>query len=176
MRTLAAAPRRHIDVSLGSSTSRKPVLVAVACAVAVALAGGLATDVGPWYRELAKSPLTPPDWVFGPAWTVIYALAVLSAVSGWRAVRTSRDRSLLLSLFFVNGVLNVLWSAFFFAARRPDWALAEVAVLWLSVLSLIVFLRPRAPRAAVLLLPYLAWVSFAAYLNVEVVRRNGPFA
>jgi len=157
-------------------SARRPVVVAALCALVVAVAGGWATDVGPWYRGLAKSPLTPPDWVFGPAWTAIYALCVASAVSGWRALRTNAERARLLSLFFVNAVLNVLWSALFFTARRPDWALAEVFTLWLSIAALIVFLRARSRLASALLVPYLLWVSFAAWLNYEVVARNGSFA
>jgi tryptophan-rich sensory protein len=160
---------------MSAASMRKPLLVAALCAFAVAIAGGLSTDTGPWYRALEKSSLNPPDWLFGPAWTLIYALAVMAAAFGWRAMRTKRDQALLISLFFVNGALNVLWSAFFFAARRPDWALAEVLTLWLSVLVLILFLYPRSQRASALLVPYLLWVSFAAYLNYEVVVRNGPF-
>lgn len=154
----------------------RPVLVAAGLAGLVALLGGAMTDTGPWYRGLEKSPLTPPDAVFPVAWTAIYALAVLSAVAGWRATRHFRERAWLISLFFVNAVLNVLWSAVFFTLQRPDWALAEVVTLWASVAALVAFLAPRAPRAAALLLPYLVWVSFAAYLNLEVVRRNAPFA
>lgn len=160
----------------GGTSMRGPLLVALVCALCVAVAGGLATDTGPWYRSLEKSTWNPPDWVFAPAWTAIYALAVAAAVSGWRAARTRRDQAWLICLFFANAVLNVLWSAAFFTARRPDWAVAEVAVLWLSVLALIVFLWPRSRRAGGFLLPYLAWVSFAAYLNLQVVALNGPFA
>ncbi len=154
----------------------RPLIIAVLLAVVVAGLGGGMTDTGEWYRDLAKSPLNPPDWVFGPAWTLIYALTVAAAVLGWRAMRTSADRAWLLALFAANAVLNVLWTACFFAARRPDWALAEVITLWGSVLALVVFFWPRCRRSSVLLVPYLAWVSFAAYLNFEVVRRNGPFA
>lgn len=137
--------------------------------------GGSMTDVGPWYQSLAKSPLTPPDWAFGPAWTVIYALTAVAAVLGWRATRTSRARAWLLSLFFINAVLNVAWSFFFFTLRRPDFALAEVFTLWLSVLAMIAFLWPIRRRAALCLAPYLLWVTFAAYLNYEVVMLNAPF-
>jgi tryptophan-rich sensory protein len=154
----------------------RPVTVAALCAVVVAVVGGAMTDTGPWYRGLEKSALTPPDWVFGPAWTVIYALAVVAAVLGWRASRSRPAQAWLVSLFFANAVLNVLWSAAFFTARRPDWALAEVVTLWVSVLALIVFLWPRSQRAGALLIPYLLWVSFAAYLNYRVVVLNGPFA
>jgi tryptophan-rich sensory protein len=157
-------------------STRKPLTVAALCALAVAVAGGVATDVGPWYRSLDRSSLTPPDWLFAPAWTLIYALAVMAAARGWSASRTPTDRALLVSLFFVNGVLNVMWSACFFTAQRPDWALAEVSTLWISVLVLILFLRPRSRRASLLMVPYLVWVSFAAYLNYVVVLRNGPFA
>lgn len=153
----------------------RPIAVAAAAAAAVAVSGGAMTEIGPWYRALEKSALTPPDWAFGPAWTIIYALAAMAAVVGWRAAATNRARAWLISLFFVNGVLNVLWSFFFFAAKRPDLALAEVATLWLSVLSLMAFLWPLRHLAAALLAPYLAWVAFAAYLNCRVVMLNGPF-
>jgi tryptophan-rich sensory protein len=156
-------------------TKGRPVAVAAAAAVAVAILGGAMTEIGPWYRALEKSALTPPDWAFGPAWTVIYALAAIAAVLGWRAAKDSRTRSLLISLFFINAVLNVLWSFFFFTLKRPAFALAEVATLWLSVLALIVFLWPVRRAAALCLAPYLAWVAFAAYLNYRVVVLNAPF-
>lgn len=154
----------------------KPVAIAAVCAVAVAILGGAMTESGPWYDGLAKSPLTPPDWAFGPAWTTIYALCVFAAVEGWRELRSSAERAWLISLFFANALLNVLWSAVFFTLQRPDWALGEVVALWASVLALVVFLWPRSRLAGGLLLPYLAWVSFAAYLNLRVVALNGPFA
>jgi len=153
----------------------RPVAVAVAAAFAIAIIGGTMTDIGPWYEGLEKSALTPPDWVFGPAWTVIYALAAFSAVFAWRATTTNRRRAWLVSLFFINAVLNVLWSFFFFTLRRPDLALAEVATLWLSVLALVAFLWRIERRASLALLPYLVWVAFAAYLNYRVVILNPPF-
>jgi len=168
--------KQGIGVSATRAGSwRRPAAIAALCAFAVAMLGGATTTTGAWYRDLEKSSLNPPDWAFGPAWTVIYALTVVAAVLGWRALRSNADRAWLLSLFFVNAVLNVLWSAVFFTLRRPDWALAEVATLWLSVLALILFLWPRSRRASLLLAPYLLWVSFAAWLNLAVVRLNGPF-
>jgi benzodiazapine receptor len=107
----------------------RPTAVAAGCAVAVAALGGAATNTGPWYRNLEKSSLTPPDWLFPVAWTLIYALCVGAAAFGWRASEGRREQAWLLSLFFVNAVLNVLWSAAFFTAKRPDWALAEVVTL-----------------------------------------------
>lgn len=154
---------------------KKPTIVAAVAALAVAIVGGLATRIGPWYESLEKPWFNPPNWVFGPVWTIIYALAVASAARGWVACRTSRERAWLLSLFFINGVLNVVWSLLFFTVQRPDWALAEVTTLWLSVLSLIIFQGKRDKWAGRLLWPYLFWVSFAGFLNMRIVALNGPF-
>lgn len=151
------------------------MLVAALAAIATAIAGGAMTRIDGWYRGLEKSALTPPDWAFAPAWTVIYALAAISAATAWRDAGSQRDRSLIVILFFINAVLNIAWSAVFFTMRRPDWALAEVATLWLSVLVLIVFLSRLSRSASLLMVPYLAWVSFAAWLNYKVAVLNGPF-
>jgi len=88
--------------------------------------------------------------------------------------RTDAEREWIIGLFAINGTLNVVWSALFFRLHRPDWALIEVVFLWLSVLvPMIVF--SRYAKLASWLLPYLVWVSFAAFLNWEIVRLNGPF-
>lgn len=151
------------------------MLVAALAAVATAIAGGAMTRIDGWYRGLEKSALTPPDWAFAPAWTVIYALAAIAAAIGWRDARNQRDRSLIAIFFFINAILNIAWSAVFFTMRRPDWALAEVATLWISVLVLIVFLGRFSRPASLLMVPYLAWVSFAAWLNYKIAVLNGPF-
>ncbi|QXM25256.1 tryptophan-rich sensory protein [Elioraea tepida] len=153
-----------------------PMLVAAGAAILVAAVGATMTDIGPWYQGLAKPSWQPPDWLFGPAWTVIFSLAALSAVTAWRDAPDQPSREWMVGLFAVNGVLNILWSALFFRLRRPDWALVEVVFLWLSVLLLILVLRRYSRTAALLLLPYLAWVGFAAVLNLAVVRLNAPFA
>ena len=78
-------------------------------------------------------------------------------------------------MFALNAILNVAWSLFFFRLHRPDWALAENVLLWLSVLALIVVLAPFSPVSSCLLAPYLVWVSIAAFLNWTIVRLNAPF-
>jgi tryptophan-rich sensory protein len=153
----------------------QPVLVAAAVALLVALVGGTMTDTGPWYQGLNKPSWQPPGWLFGPAWTLIFALTVLSAVRAWRAAPSANARLAVVALYCLNGVLNVLWSAVFFALRRPDQALVEVVFLWLSVLVPMLVVRRWSPAAAWLLLPYLAWVAFAGWLNLAVVRLNGPY-
>jgi len=154
----------------------KPVLTAAAVAMFVGALGGTLTDTGIWYQSLLKPSWQPPDWLFGPAWTVIFALATVSAVYAWRKADDRVQREWVIGLFALNGFFNVLWSLLFFALKRPDWALVEVPFLWLSILlPIIVFWRFTKP-ASLYLVPYLLWVSFAAFLNLTVVRLNGPFS
>lgn len=157
------------------SAPRLHWIVGAACAVVVSGLGGALTHIGPWYRSLVKPAFQPPDWLFGPAWTLIFALCVVAGVGAWRAAPHARQRTQLLVLFALNGALNVLWSLLFFHLQRPDWALAEIGFLWLSILWLMAAPGRYYPRIRLLLLPYLAWVSFASVLNAAVMRLNGPF-
>ncbi len=143
--------------------------------IVVAAAGAWLTDISPWYRALSKPSWQPPDWLFGPAWTLILGMASLSAFMAWRSATDNGSRVLIVVLFVLNGVANILWSPLFFKLRRPDWALLEVPFLWLSVLVPMVLLLPISRTASLLLVPYLAWVSFAAFLNLTIVRLNQPF-
>ena len=154
---------------------RADIVLPVLWGVLVAGAGAWLTELSPWYRELKRPSWQPPDWLFGPAWTVILAMASLSASFAWRNAQDRRSKMLVIGLFCANGVLNVLWSPLFFMLRRPDWALLEVPVLWLSILAPIVLLAPISGTASLLLVPYLVWVSFAAVLNLTIVRLNRPF-
>ena len=162
-------------MSLTARLGGKPLAVAAGAAVLVALLGMAATDLGPWYQNLNRPTWQPPDWVFGPAWTLIFALMVASATMGWTAMASTAARQRLILSFGSNALLNVLWSTLFFTLRRPDWALLEVGLLWASVVQLIIFLAPWSKPSAWLLLPYLLWVTFAALLNLAVVGLNGPF-
>ena len=152
-----------------------PVIAAVLWAVILGLAGGVLTEIGPWSRNLQKPHWQPPDWLFGPAWTVILGLAAWAAVLAWHGAPDEAGRLTVAALFAANFVFHVLWSPLFFARRRPDWALIEVPFLWASVLALAIGLRPYSVTATWLVVPYLAWVSFAACLNWAVVRLNRPF-
>lgn len=152
----------------------KPVIAAALAAFAVAGLGALSTDIGPWYRNLRQPAWKPPDALFGPAWTVIYALAAAAGVRAWNAAPRQSDREWLIALFALNGSLNLLWSLLFFRLQRPDWALVEVGFLWASIVLLMAVLGRYSPPARLLLAPYLAWVSFAATLNYAVVQLNGP--
>ena len=144
-------------------------------AVIVAVAGGILTETGPWYRALKKPSWKPPDWAFGPVWTVILVLAAISAALAWEAATEPGAKAKVLTVLIVNSVLNIAWSGIFFKLRRPDWALREVVLLWVSVLSLILVLGSVSGLAGLLLVPYLLWVSTASFLNLRIVQMNGPF-
>ncbi len=151
--------------------------VAAAAVVVVALTGGGLTRLDAWYYGLKQPWFKPPDWVFGPAWTILFTLIAWAAVLGWRAGRHRRPspRRRLITLLVLNGILNIGWSLLYFFLQRPDWALLELVPFWASIIALMVHLRVYTPRGAWLLTPYLLWVSFAAVLNFEAVRLNGPF-
>jgi translocator protein len=151
------------------------VWVAGGVALAQGVIGGALTWIGPWYRNLRKPWFQPPDWAFGPAWTLILALAAWSAVVAWRGAENDAEQGKVILLFAVNGVFFLLWTPLFFVVKRPDWALVEVVFLWASVLALVVGLWPIEPLASLLVVPYLAWVTFASVLNRAIVRLNAPF-
>jgi len=152
-----------------------PIIVAVGVAVVLGGFGGLMTPIGAWYRNLRKPSLQPPDWLFGPAWTIILGLAAWSAVIAWNAASDASARTSVIILFGTNAVFHALWSPLFFRARRPDWALIEVVFLWASLVALVVGLWPISQFASLLIVPYLLWVSFASWLNSAIVRLNRPF-
>lgn len=152
-----------------------PTIIAALLAAVVAVLGATITDIDPWYRSLAQPRWGPPDAAYAVAWTAIFALNALGGVTGWLAAPNWREREWLLGLWALNGCLNILWSLLFFRLHRPDWALVEVLVLWVSVAALIIVTWRRSMTAAVLLIPYLLWVTFAGYLNMAIVNLNGPF-
>jgi translocator protein len=140
----------------------------VASFSAAAIGGAAtATSVGTWYRALNKPAWNPPDWIFGPVWTVLY---VLMAVAAWRVwCRTDGHvRRHILVLFGTQLGLNALWSGLFFGLRQPGAALVDVLVLWSLLLGLQVRFARIDRVAGGLWAPYLAWVSFASVLNASV--------
>ena len=150
----------------------------LAVAVAVPLLAGAVGSVftspaiSGWYAQLARPALSPPNWVFGPVWTTLFLMMGVAAFLVWRRGLAARAVRVALGVFVAQLVLNVLWSALFFGLRRPDLALAEIAVLWLAIAATILVFRPLSRLAACLLVPYLAWVSFASYLNFAFWRLN----
>ena len=136
--------------------------------MAAAVIGGWASANAPgFYAELKQPSWAPPPSVFGPVWAVLYLLMAVAAWLVWREDREKNTRQAL-SVYLIQLALNALWTWVFFAWRQGGWALVEIIVLWLLILlTLIAFYRVR-PIAGYLLLPYLAWVSFAAVLTAAL--------
>ena len=120
------------------------------------------TSVDNWYQELQRPGWTPPDWLFGPVWTSLF---LIMGCSIWLTHASPRFHKRALKLFCLQLFLNLLWSLFFFGLRSPGLALFEIAFLWVAILATIVTFFRIHRGAALLLTPYLAWVSFAACLN-----------
>ncbi|MDT0139314.1 TspO/MBR family protein [Acidovorax sp. PRC11] len=139
---------------------------------AAAGVGGIASAQAPqFYAELVQPPWAPPPGVFGPVWSVLYTLMAIAAWMVWREPAGAARRQALV-LFCLQLALNALWSWLFFQWHRGAWALADIALLGACVAATFVaFLRLR-PLAGLLLLPYLAWISFAAALNYTLWQLN----
>jgi translocator protein len=154
----------------GHGPARWLAPVAFAAAVlAAALVGGLAAaDAGSTYDRLDLPAFAPPSWLFGPAWTVLY---VMIAVAGWLVWRrVGLDASI--AVWVVQLVLNAAWTPLFFAAEEYWLAFAEICVLWLAIAATAVMFARRQRVAAALLLPYLAWVTYAGALNLAIALAN----
>lgn len=139
--------------------------------VAAAIGGAAPIQAGPFYTQLVRPDWAPPPAVFGPVWTVLYALMGIAAWLVWRGggLRAAQPA---LTLFLVQLAFNALWSWLFFAWQRGALAFADILVLWVLIMAtLISFWRIR-PLAGALLVPYLLWVSFAAALNYSVWQLN----
>jgi translocator protein len=142
----------------------------IACVLA-AVAGGLLTRLTPWYFNLRKPSWKPPDWAFGPIWTGIFILIALAIAFAWAAASPEWQPRILIALA-VNLVLNISWSAFFFTMQRPDLAMIELVAFWISIVALIYVFAQASALAAILLLPYLAWVTAAGFLNYRILELN----
>jgi benzodiazapine receptor len=138
-------------------------------------AGGIGSRYlpGPWYASLAKPAWNPPNAVFGPVWAVLYVMMGLAAWRAWsRAGFAGAGPAL--ALFVLQLGLNALWSYLFFGRHRPDLAFLDIVALWGALLAVVVLFWRVDHGAGALMLPCLAWVGFAAFLNLALWRLNGP--
>jgi len=150
------------------------LIIAIVVSELAGVIGSLFTapSVTTWYPALVKPALNPPAWVFGPVWTTLFALMGIAAYLIWRKGLNRKNVKIALGIFIGQLVLNTLWSIIFFGWHSPGGAFAEIIFLWLAILAtIIVFARISKP-AAWLLVPYLLWVSFAAYLNYVIWALN----
>lgn len=132
-------------------------------------------EVSTWYAGLVKPALNPPAWVFGPAWTILYALMGIALFLIWKINPSEArhgERRRAVFLFAFQLILNVFWSTLFFGLHSPGWAFVDIILLWLAIVwTIIVFYKISKPTAW-LLIPYILWVSFAAYLNYAIWMLN----
>jgi benzodiazapine receptor len=154
----------------------KLIRLAIAVAIPLAVGGmsGLATAHGiqDWYPSLVKPSFTPPSWLFGPVWTLLYLMMGTAAFLVWQKGWESGAVKAALALFAIQLILNGLWSVLFFGMRWPGLALAEILLLWISIGGTIALFWRVAPVAGLLLLPYDAWVTFAVVLNGAIWLLN----
>lgn len=138
--------------------------------------GSLATfsQITTWYATLSKPAFQPPNWLFGPVWTILFALMGISLYLVWaqRSEKTATQVDAAVKIFAVQFTLNVLWSFFFFGFHETYLAFLEILLLWSAIVVTIVQFRRISPTAAWLLVPYLVWVTFASILNLAVSNLN----
>jgi len=143
------------------------LVVFIALAVLTASSGVLFPP-GDWYERLRKPSWTPPNWLFGPVWSILY---LMIAVAGWLVWRADGSTGLML-LWGIQLILNGAWSGLFFGARRMDLAFVDLVLMWVSIAVFIVAAWPVSSTAALLFVPYLVWVTIAGALNWSVWRMN----
>lgn len=135
--------------------------------------GAIATtpEIDGWYASIEKPQWNPPSYVFGPVWTTLF---VMMAVAGWLVWRPNgfKAATLPLTFFAIQLALNVAWSWIFFGMHQPGWAFVEIVILWLAILATTVAFFRFSKIAGLLMVPYLAWVSFASVLNFTIWRLN----
>ena len=156
------SPRKHPWLAL--------VILVMAC-FAVAGLGGLATtpNIPTWYAGLTKPSWTPPGWLFGPVWSVLYLSMAVAAWLVWR----KGNAVMTLVLFAVQLAFNAAWSWLFFGLHSPGLGFADIVLLWAAIVATTIAFWRRSLVAGLLFVPYLAWVSFASVLNFAIWRLNG---
>ena len=162
-----------------SDAKPRSVLAGLGFAVASLGAGLLGTLTmrgkgspdGAWFKALDKPAWQPPNWLFGPVWTALYAMIAYSGYRIWQAPK-SRERTVALSLWGAQMVLNGAWTPLFFGARRPLVALADIGLLDATATAYAAAARRVDPKAATLVVPYLGWLGYATSLNGAIVAKN----
>lgn len=142
--------------------------------VALAASSGILAPPGEWYAALAKPPLTPPNWLFPAAWTLLYLIMAIAAWKITMVVPRGKKRAVL-TPFVLQLIANALWSWLFFAAHWMLIGLLDLLLMWGLIVWTIVTFSRHSRLAAGLLVPYLLWVSFAAYLNAALLVLNAPW-
>ncbi len=147
----------------------KLIIAIVVCQLA-GVVGSLFTypSIPTWYATLEKPVFSPPNWLFAPVWITLFVLMGISAYLIWNKGLENREVKIALSIFGIQLVLNALWSFLFFGLKSPFYAFIEIIILWVAIALTIMKFLKISKKAGLLLLPYIAWVSFAAILNFYI--------
>lgn len=172
-----------------NSFSRKPSayykrdILRLAISIAIPLIAGVvgsiftSQSVSTWYQTIERPSFSPPNWLFGPVWTLLYVLMGVSLFLVWRSSSTFSEykRTRKIAAFIAFGtqlILNVLWSFLFFSLRSPQLAFAEILVLLISIAVTIIIFSNISKISAAIMLPYAGWVTFASFLNLQIWLLN----
>lgn len=154
---------------------KSPILKLIGAILFCELAGGIGAifttpAINTWYATFEKPVFNPPNWLFAPVWTILFALMGIALYLIW--INSAQNKRSAYIIFFVQLILNILWSSIFFGAKLPGLALVEIIIMWLAVLLTIIYFYKISKPAGLILLPYLLWVSFATVLNYEIFILN----
>ena len=170
-----AAESRSADGESGGFDRRRALTVLAGVVLVNVVGATPAVLSGPdsaWFQALAKPAIYPPPWLFGVVWTLLFTLMGVAVALVWLDARDTRAGRVALGLFAGQMVLNVAWTPAFFAAQNLLWGLVVIVALWPAVLATVLAFDRVERRAAALLVPYLAWVTFAAVLNYRFLALN----
>ena len=150
------------------------LFVSLLITLSVGIIAGLftRTAVHGWYALANKPSFNPPNWLFGPVWTILYIMMGIALWLVWKTEAEKTIKQTALILFAVQLMLNFIWSFIFFYYQQTGWALADIILLWLAILCTIIWFNKITSTAAWLLVPYIFWVSFASLLNYYIWQHN----
>ncbi len=150
------------------------LIISIALCQMAGFVGAIFTSssIPTWYAGLNKPSFNPPNWIFGPVWTILFLMMGISFYIIWNLGIDKKDVKAALIIFGVQLLINILWSVIFFGMQSPFYAFIEIIILWIAILFTIIKFYNLSPVAAYLLIPYILWVSFAAVLNFSIWRLN----
>ena len=150
------------------------LVISVGICFLVAFIGSALTlpSIPAWYSMLNKPIFSPPNWIFGPVWTILYFLMGLSLYIIWNKNLKNKNKDQAIKIFILQLILNLSWSFVFFSLHQPLLALITIIILWFFILMTIKYFYKISKLAAYLLIPYILWVSFASLLNLFIVGLN----
>lgn len=150
------------------------IIISIAIPLSVGGLGGYftSTSVNDWYTTLHKPSFNPPGWVFGPVWTILYVVMGISFFIVWKKNMLTPFKKKAFTFYFLQLALNLLWSFVFFYKKQPGWALAEIIILLVSIVTTTIYFFKISKIAGWLMVPYIAWVCFASILNYSIWMLN----